>query len=66
MVANAEYAPDEHTKECAGLGRVAQQNRLACMVAERAMVAATQLEVSLEFTHHQSFPVAVLKSRKAP
>jgi hypothetical protein len=53
-----------HARECAALERIAQQNRLACMVAERALANGAQLELSFEFSQHRTFPVAVLKSKK--
>jgi len=64
-VAGLEHAAEEHVRNCGALERVAQQNRLACLVAERAASAGAQLELSFEFTQHRSFPVAVLKSKKA-
>jgi hypothetical protein len=55
QLAEGEYAP---------LERVAQQNRLACMVAERAAAGGAKLDLNFEYTHHRSYPVAVLKSKK--
>lgn len=64
MVGQMDNAMEEHSKECAALERVATQNRLACIVAARAAVSGTSLDVSFEFTQHKSFPVVLLKSRK--
>lgn len=55
---------EEHAHECSSLERVATSNRLACMVAERALTAGTSLDLSFTFNQHRSFPVAVLKSKK--
>jgi hypothetical protein len=55
---------DAHARDCGALERAAAQNRLACMVAERAAAAGTLLDLSFEF-HHRHFPGAVLKSKKA-
>lgn len=59
-----EHVPEDHKRECAAFERVAMQNRLACMVAERALSGGTTLDLAFEFQQHRSFPVAVLKSRK--
>ena len=59
-----QSASEEHAHECASLERVATQNRLACMVAGRALSSDTPLNVSFVFNQHRSFPVAVLKSKK--
>ena len=55
QLAEGEYVP---------LERMAQQNRLACIVAERAAAGGSQLDLKFEFTQHRSYPVAVLKSKK--
>jgi hypothetical protein len=64
MATGPEHAPESHAADCNALERVAQQNRLACLVAERAATAGAKLELSFEFTQHRSFPVASLKSKK--
>lgn len=64
--APGELVPEERTHEFVALERVANQNKLACLVADRALGSGTTLELSFEFSHHRSFPAAVLKSKKAP
>ena len=59
-----QSASEEHAHECASLERVATQNRLACIVAQRALSSSAPLSVSFVINQHRSFPVAVLKSKK--
>jgi hypothetical protein len=62
--AAADYAPDDVVQELTALEKVAQKNRLACMVAQRATTGGSALEVAFDNSQHAFFPVAVLKSRK--
>ena len=60
----SELVGDDHAAACGALERVAQQNRLACLVAGRAAAGGAQLDLSFDL-QHKHFPAAVLKSRKA-
>lgn len=67
MVAPApgELVPEERARECVALERVANQNKLACLVADRALGSGTTLQLSFEFNLHRFAPAAVLKSKQA-
>lgn len=58
-----ELMPEERVRECAALERVANQNKLACLIADRALGSGATLQLSFEFNHHRFAPAAVLKSK---